>query len=110
MAAVRTGLELVHMRYVLGDTAGLPPDVNGDDYPDHLGDVAPGEPTLFDAILDPPIPHNDNGWKQDDLVPFGGPLYVWVYDLSGSMGMSSPGEGTIVYDSPTGNLYTFRID
>lgn len=64
IGAVQEGIGLLHMQYATGNTAGLPPDVNGDNYPDHLGDAVRPDPTLFDAVLEHPIPHDDNGWKQ----------------------------------------------
>ena len=86
MGAVQEGLALIQMQYATGETAGLPGDFNGDYYPDNLGDVVRPEPTLFDAVLDTPIPHDDNGWKQYMAAawPFAGTSYIYHYDTNGS--------------------------
>ena len=76
------------------------PDGNGDNYPDHLGDVGPGEPTLFDAILDPPIP-NDR-WTQFALFPLG-TLFNYWYD-SNRNGAIDVGEVVVSWNNITGIL------
>lgn len=104
VGGLREGLAMMHIQYVTGATAGLPPDGNGDNYPDHLGDVAPGEPTLFDAILDPPIAPETEGWKQALPFPAGGGQFCnYLYDTNGN-GSYDVGEGLISYDTTTGAL------
>jgi prepilin-type N-terminal cleavage/methylation domain-containing protein len=62
VGSVQEAIHSAHLAYINGETSGLPPDVNGDDYPDHLGDLAANEPTIFDGILDPPMQPEPSGW------------------------------------------------
>ncbi|MEE8115648.1 MAG: type II secretion system protein [Gemmatimonadales bacterium] len=98
MGAVQEGIALLHIEYATGNAAGLPPDANGDNFPDHLGDVARPEPTLFDAILQTPIPHDDNGWKQYMAVswPFA-TNYIYHYDTNGD-NLGTSGEVLFTYN------------
>ena len=93
-----------------GETAGLPPDANSDNYPDHLGDVVRPEPMLFDAILSPPIPHDDNGWKQYMGLPWPhlSMVYLYLYDTNGD-DLGSSGEVLLTYNYITGSFTVFWI-
>ncbi len=102
VGVLQESLALAHSRYLEGQTDGLPPDANNDNYPDHLGDVAAGESTLFDGILEPPVPHNDNGWKQYTLLPFpNGTVYTYLYDKNDNE-MLDVGEVLFSYDGLIG--------
>jgi len=104
--AVSEGLAMIHLAYAAGDTAGLPPDSNGNNYPDHLGDVAAGETTLLEAILSPPLTHDDNGWKQFTIWPFPtvGTLYVYIYDTDDNETFDPAVDASIQYNSNDGGL------
>ncbi|TDJ58628.1 MAG: prepilin-type N-terminal cleavage/methylation domain-containing protein [Planctomycetota bacterium] len=110
MGAVQEGLALLQMQYATGDTAGLPGDFNGDYYPDNLGDVVRPEPTLFDAVLDTPIPHDDNGWKQYMAAawPFAGTNYIYHYDTNGD-NPGTTGEVLFSYNFINGSTQIFWI-
>ncbi len=102
IGALQEAVSLAHGRYLVGQTAGLPPDANDDNYPDHLGDVAAGESILFDGILEPPVFHNDNGWKQYTLLPFpDGGIYTYLYDKNNN-GVLDVGEVLFSYDGLSG--------
>ncbi len=102
IGVLQESVSLAHARYLVGQTAGLPPDANDDKYPDHLGDVAAGESTLFDGILEPPVPHNDNGWKQYTLLPFpDGTVYTYLYDKNNNE-VLDVGEVLFSYDGLIG--------
>ena len=109
IAAVEEGLAMMHLRYALGDTAGLPPDSNGDNYPDHLGDVAAGEVTLMEAVLDPPLIHSDNGWKQYTILPFPtvGTIYAYIYDTSDNETIDGAEDALLYYNGNDGSLSIF---
>jgi len=104
--AVREGLAMMHLAYAVGDTAGLPPDSNGDNYPDHLGDIAAGEVALLEAVLSPPLRHNDNGWKQFTIWPFPtvGTIYVYIYDTNDNETFEAADDASISYNSNDGSL------
>ena len=104
--AVREGLAMIHLAYAVGDTAGLPPDSNGNNYPDHLGDVAAGETTLLEAVLSPPLIHDDNGWKQFTIWPFPtvGTLYIYIYDTNDNETFDAADDASIQYNSNDGSL------
>ncbi len=110
MGAVQEGLALLQMQYATGDTAGLPGDFNGDYYPDNLGDVVRPEPTLFDAVLDTPIPHDDNGWKQYMGLPWPHLSfnYIYHYDANGD-DLGTSGEVLLTYNYTSGSLTVFWI-
>ena len=76
----------------------------------HLGDVVRPEPTLFDAILDPAIPHDDNGWKQYLGLPW--PhltfAYIYHYDTNGD-NVGSSGEPLLTYNKTSGSFSVFWI-
>jgi hypothetical protein len=83
----------------LGKRHALPegmPDDDHDDFLDHLGDRQRHEPTLFDNVLDRPIPNalgNGPGWKPYPVFPFRaatGDLYVYFYDLDGDDRLDLP--------------------
>ena len=97
IGALQEGIGLMHLQYIMGETAGLPPDLNGDNFPDHLGDLVRPEPTLFDAVLQSPIPHDDNGWKQYMVVgwPFAN-NYIYHYDANGD-NLPTSGEAIFTY-------------
>ncbi len=102
IGVLQESVVLAHMSYMVGETAGLPPDANDDKYPDHLGDVAAGESTLFDGILEPPLPHDDNGWKQYTMSPFpNGTVYTYLYDRNDNE-VLDVGEVMFSYDGLTG--------
>ncbi len=102
VGVLQEAVGLAHARYLVGQTAGLPPDANDDKYPDHLGDVAAGESTLFDGILEPPLPHYDNGWKQYTLIPFpDGTVYTYLYDRNDNE-VLDVGEVLFSYDGLSG--------
>ena len=63
------------------------------------------KPTLFDAILQPPIPHDDNGWKQytGGAWPQVGITYVYLYDTSGD-DTGTSGEVLINYNWSSGSV------
>ena len=106
IGAVETGLGSARLAYVTGDIVGLPPDANADGAPDHLGDTAANEPTLFDAVLDPPLVPESNGWKQFPgvPVPWLGRYYLYIYDANGNDTLDFPDEGYLYYDSFTGTV------
>ncbi len=102
IGVLQESVSLAHARYLVGQTAGLPPDANNDKYPDHLGDVAAGESALFDGVLEPPIPHNDNGWKQYTGLPFpDGTVYTYLYDKNNNE-VLDVGEVLFSYDGLIG--------
>ncbi len=102
VGVLQESVALAHARYLVGQTAGLPPDANDDNYPDHLGDVAAGESTLFDGILEPPLPHDDNGWKQYTMSSFpNGTVYTYLYDKNDNE-VLDVGEVLFSYDGLTG--------
>ncbi len=102
IGVLQESVVLAHMSYMVGETAGLPPDANDDKYPDHLGDVAAGESTLFDGILEPPLPHDDNGWKQYTMSSFpNGTVYTYLYDRNDNE-VLDVGEVMFSYDGLTG--------
>ncbi len=102
IGVLQESVVLAHMSYMVGETAGLPPDANDDKYPDHLGDVAAGESTLFDGILEPPLPHDDNGWKQYTMSSFpNGTVYTYLYDKNDNE-VLDVGEVMFSYDGLTG--------
>ena len=104
IGAVEAGVAQLHIQYIFGDTAGLPPDLNGDNFPDHLGDIVRPEKTLFDAILLPPIPHDDNGWKQYMPVSWPlGPAYLYHYDTNGD-NLPTSGEVVMSYNTADGTI------
>ncbi len=104
IGGVQEGLAMIHLAYTVGDTAGLPPDANDDDFPDHLGDLVAGEATLFDAILEPPVRPESNGPKQYLPFPAGG-FYNYLYDTNDN-GVLDVGEAAMFYDSSNGTLST----
>jgi prepilin-type N-terminal cleavage/methylation domain-containing protein len=108
IGAVETGLGSARLAYVTGDTIGLPPDSNGNGAPDHLGDTTSGEPTLFDAVLDPPLVPQARGWKQFPgvPVPWLGRYYLYIYDTNGNNTLDFPDEGYFYYDAQTGTVTT----
>ena len=102
IGVLQESVVLAHMSYMVGETADLPPDANDDSYPDHLGDVAAGESTLFDGILQQPLPHDDNGWKQYTMSPFpNGTVYTYLYDRNDNE-VLDVGEVLFSYDGLTG--------
>ncbi len=103
--AVEAGLAKMHKAYAEGDTAGLPPDTDGDGYPDHLGDVAFGEPTLLDAILDPPHRPGEGDLRQYPTFPWMDCFYGYFFDTDQD-GVLDVTESYILYDSSTGTLQT----
>lgn len=106
IAAVQEGLAMMHLAYAVGDTAGLPPDSNGINYPDHLGGIAAGEVTLLEAVLFPPLTHDDNGWKQFTIGPFptGGTDYIYIYDTNDNETFDAADDAFVIYDSNDGSL------
>jgi len=106
IAAVQEGLAMMHLAYAAGQTAGLPPDSNGNNYPDHLGDVAAGETILLEAVLSPPLTHDDNGWKQFTIWPFptGGTDHVYIYDTNDDETFDAAVDAFFIYDSNDGSL------
>ncbi len=104
--AVKSGLAMMHMAYAVGDTAGLPPDSNGNNYPDHLGDVAAGEVILLEEVLTPPLIHDDNGWKQFTIFPFPsiGTVYIYIYDTNDNETFEPADDASIQYNSNDGSL------
>ena len=113
LAAVQTGLQIAHARYMVGVTAGLPPDANDDNYPDHLGDVVRPEPTLFDAVLEQPIRHDDNGWKQFTAVPWpwnpgSFETFYYLYDANGDNSATS-GEVLSIYSRWQGSTVVIWV-
>jgi len=101
IGAVQEGIATLQMQYALGNTAGLPPDINGDNFPDDLGDPVRPDTMLFDAVLQQPIPHDDNGWKQYVPLPWPdnpGPvaIYYYHYDADGD-NLASSGEVLFAY-------------
>jgi hypothetical protein len=84
IGSVKEGLAASHLAYSTGNAAGLPPDANGDNYPDHLGDVAANEPTLLDTILDPPLQPEAKGWTTTLEFPFPNSGFsMYIYDING---------------------------
>ena len=108
VGSVQEGLAQLRIKYATGATAGLPPDGNGDNYPDHLGDTALGESLLWDAILDPPFPAETRGWKTRPGFPFptAGRFYTYIYDRDGDT-MLDADEAYMTYDNLTDSLTTF---
>jgi prepilin-type N-terminal cleavage/methylation domain-containing protein len=107
IGSVKEGLAAAHLAYSTGNAAGLPPDANSDNYPDHLGDVAANEPTLFDAILDPPLQPEAKGWKPTVEFPFpNGGFYMYIYDINGD-DLFNGSDAYIIYNSANGELLTF---
>lgn len=105
VAGVRSGFALLTLKYAAGDTAGLPPDGNGDSFPDHLGDTALAEETLFDAVLDPPLQPDVNGWKQWNAFP-AGTTYGYYYDTNNNSALDAT-EAYITYNFATAVLTTY---
>lgn len=107
---LRSSLASLELSYELGNTAGLPPDVNGDSAPDHLGDLSSSEPTLFDALLDHPLSVETNGWKPyaQASFPIAGRFYLYFYDADGDSNLDLSSEAYLLYDALFGNL-TSRI-
>lgn len=103
IGSVQTGLGMVHVAYLAGNTAGLPPDVNGDNYPDHLGDTAIGEATIFDMVLEVPVTTDPYGWTQ--LAPFTAPWHAYFYDHNGN-GTYEGTEAMLAYNTTNGFLFT----
>ena len=109
IGALQEAYQMVLMGYAAGVTTGLPPDVDDNGFPDHLGDTAFGEPTLFDELLFEPVPTDDNGWKQYAAFPFPhlGILYMYHYDKDGDNVHDLGSESLIVYNNSTGILSAF---
>ncbi|MHC4217355.1 MAG: prepilin-type N-terminal cleavage/methylation domain-containing protein [Planctomycetota bacterium] len=104
VGGVQEALASVHIAYIAGDTTGLPPDANGDNYPDHLGDLAANEPTILDGILDPPLQPEPSGWEPTTQFPFpNGRFYMYIYDADGD-DIWDADEAYIIYDSDNGDL------
>lgn len=103
IGSVRTGLAMTHMAYLSGVSDSLPPDANGDNFPDHLGDTAAGEKTLFDAILAVPILTDPTGWKQ--YTPFqSGPWVSYFHDSNGNAAFEPATEAIVSYNTTNGDL------
>lgn len=108
IGSVRTGYAQLLVAYKTGMTAGLPPDSNGDGFPDHLGDVAAGETLLLEAVLDPPLVSDPDGWHQFTGGPFPQATnYTYVYDVNGNDVFDSGTDGYIIYNSVNGYLATW---
>lgn len=106
-------LDLVKAAYLLEETGELPPDVNNDFFPDHLGDL--GNPntmqTFFSGILDQPLENSGYGaansgpgWKSTDGWLPSGSRYYYYYDGDGNGLYSSAVDSRIYYDSDTGRI------
>jgi len=103
--AVRTGLASVRLALATGQTVSLP-DTDQNGHPDHLGDTGPGEATLFDGLLDPPLIPEANGWKQNPMFPWNS-NYGYFYDTNGNGALDLPEEGYLNYVSTTGVLASY---
>ncbi len=93
---------------------GLPVDADGNNNPDHIGDV--GDPlaqrTFFDAILDMPVENADYagkgdgriGWKSNaGWLPSGG-NYYYYYDGDGDNRFDGANDSRFFYDPDTGRI------
>jgi len=109
IGAVREAVGGLQMAYLAADNTGLPPDSNGDNLPDHFGDTAAGESTLFDALLDPPLTPETNGWKQYSITPFplGARYYIYIYDADGDEIFDGATEAYIIWDNVLGQATTY---
>jgi hypothetical protein len=109
---VQEGYANLKLAYLTMDTADLPPDSNGDGYPDHLGDEDSNEPTLLDAVLYPPYVPEPRGWKPYTATgfPIGGRVYMYYHDADGDDVYEFPDEAYINYDNQTGRLLTYVPD
>jgi len=93
------------LTYAVGITAGLPP-LNGFCFPAHIGGVAAGEPTFFDAVFGPPVTPTPNGWMEFPgfTFPLVGRYYGYLYDTNGNGALDFPQEPYLIYDSQTGTV------
>ncbi len=104
---VSEGVSQAILRYSIDETAGLPPDADSNGFPDHLGDTAVNEQTIFDGILDPPLTVKKVGWKPYPLGFPIGTFFIYVYDADGDNIYDWPDEGYIIYNSANGQVFTF---